>query len=351
MPTSSVVSPILRSPRTAPVYVKTGGVSVVQNGHPVGREAEVSPGVGGAALKRETRVASWSDFRSRQNSTGSDIAILSNPSEGSVSTLTDPGNPSGEEERARTGMLLGRTVSPILEKVVSTEDVASNLKATGNGEEIEDRLVNGPGTNPAQSPLSLSVCNSMVSSVYENSINSAPPHTNLLCDMVNASLASGEADGDVSIYDSPGKPVTKQQSIEPIPDNDSGMDVKNPASVSDDTSTLTGHPSDSSSFLVDSYSASLTDCNGDSPAGLGIPPADSHKDVRHVSQDKQHGCDTDFTELDHRLKLHFHMSLMKESEECVCMIQVGIRDFIFSSSTNVSSITVIHLTIELKYYV
>lgn len=257
-------------------------------------------------------VNSWSEMtsseqgkRKSRNSVDSDISVITNPSDASISvisessveTISEPAN----EQNGENSCFVTSTPQKSDIKEADSVAVPRNLNLNGIVEEEE--------ITPVGSPLSNSICSSMVSSVYENSlsVNNEDQETSPVKDLAPQSVISSRTDivnnnGDSSIYSQ------LNATEDSVDNNSSSYETCEQNSTQDSTSQnlqavvnkING--SDSSSVLNDS----------------GIEWLQRLDNQHHV----------DLSVVDHRVQLYLDMNVLEESESVQCCIRVSYANVV-----------------------
>ncbi|XP_078333098.1 serine/threonine-protein kinase 11-interacting protein-like isoform X2 [Crassostrea virginica] len=260
-------------------------------------------------------VNSWSEMtsseqakRKSRNSVDSDISVITNPSDASISvisessveTISEPAN----EQNGENSCFVTSTPQKSDIKEADSVAVPRNLNLNGIVEEEE--------ITPVGSPLSNSICSSMVSSVYENSlsVNNEDQETSPVKDLAPQSVISSRTDivnnnGDSSIY------TQLNATEDSVDNNSSSYETCEQNSTQDSTSQnlqavvnkING--SDSSSVLNDS----------------GIEWLQRLDNQHHV----------DLSVVDHRVQLYLDMNVLEESESVQCCIRCPTVQYMRSS--------------------
>lgn len=286
------------------------------------------------------RNDSWSEVLqnkqlNKRRSADSDITILTNASESSVTvisessieTISDLDQDEQNFTLTKDSQYSQRLNLPLpsdnrtIPENIKHENGSPNKHLNGIMEETGE-------TTPIGSPLSTSVCSSMVSSVYENSMNQESKEN--LCvedgvtgtDKVRANMSDDAENNNEeykSIYDSHN-------------DNDS-VDIY-------DTSIVNG--TNNVSHTIDTLDNSTVP-TGTSPivhsvsSSEGVVVLDSDNlnsdkiDSMETSVNSSHltnsileaSCEeVDFTKIDHRVKLFLMMNVIEDADELNCAIEV-----------------------------
>ncbi|XP_050407128.1 serine/threonine-protein kinase 11-interacting protein isoform X1 [Patella vulgata] len=223
----------------------------------------------------------------------SDITILHTTSDASLGVTPNPSHDALINKLEQHLILTEEKLDSADSSLISEADVTvSNIEPSKQS--FEQRPI-----TPVGSPLSINVCSDMVSSVYLSSAAAEGEESNQVTEKNNMSDISvlcdeSEATGNDSIYES---------SIN-----------KSSSSVEDDIVKVV-------------YSRD--------PSIVSIPETDDSCSYKVLSGcDSADVCDSvttqQFTDIDHRLKLHLMMSLFENSEEFQCIIETDICQYLIS---------------------
>ncbi|KAL5009658.1 hypothetical protein ScPMuIL_011963 [Solemya velum] len=227
--------------------------------------------IGQSALKR----GSWSEITQILSAKGvpcgtpsvdSDITILANPSESSVTAASEIslGVPAGKA--SSVGL-------PTRLSSVSLEAIEENSQVEKNNPNVKE-----------SSPLSDSVRNSIVSSIYESSRLVEEEEDTGSTELAEVRGEGGEA----HIYD-----MEEEPSLDTA-----GLILKTASQIN------------GNGFHESNHSDDIDGSQGDND-----------------DADDKHLEDIDFTKVDHRIKLHLAMSLLEDGEDCLCMLKCDIVQY------------------------
>lgn len=218
-------------------------------------------------------------------------------SESSVETISEPAN----EQNGENSCFVTSTPQKSDIKEADSVAVPRNLNLNGIVEEEE--------ITPVGSPLSNSICSSMVSSVYENSlsVNNEDQETSPVKDLAPQSVISSRTDivnnnGDSSIYSQ------LNATEDSVDNNSSSYETCEQNSTQDSTSQ--------------NLQAVVNKINGsDSSAVL------NDSGIEWLQRlDNQHHLD--LSVVDHRVQLYLDMNVLEESESVQCCIRVSYANVV-----------------------
>ncbi|KAK3105989.1 hypothetical protein FSP39_010321 [Pinctada imbricata] len=301
------------------------------------------------------RELSWSDVRqsikqgtSRLNSTESDITIITDESrkdgskrqsligsiESDISILTSDSSSIAVLSSNSNGVeqsIGGKTDAPVSQENLDIPNSSSMRVSVPPGGLLLKGISEEGDTTPYGSPLSNSVCSSMVSSVYENSLvaNSNESLTTENSQRKDSVLSNSHREdtqnnnhGDVSIYDSTSiydNDADGGDTIYSTNESKDGYLSMGNSTNENGTASLTNvsntqKKSDHSQTLEERSTADLTSFNSES--SLTVLDAITNG-TWLTSHDQSHdqSCDLDFTKIDHKLKLYLVMHVLEEDDE------------------------------------
>lgn len=242
-------------------------------------------------------INSWSDvqaseqsLRKSRNSVDSDISVITNPSDASISVISESSvetiSETSKEQNAVDNCFATSTPQKLDKDDVYNSSVPKSLNLNGITEEEE--------MTPVGSPLSNSICSSMVSSVYENTLS---------------------IDND-NQENSQVKDLTVMKETSDLENNNGDSNI-----YSQDTRYETCDQNSSINF---NSKALLNRTSGpDSSAGVN---ESGYSWLQNL--DNQHHVD--FGVVDHRLQLYLDMNILEESDNVQCCIKVSYKNSIHS---------------------
>ncbi|XP_060084955.1 serine/threonine-protein kinase 11-interacting protein-like, partial [Ylistrum balloti] len=294
------------------------------------------------------RNCSWSDINKalshktlqHRTSVDSDITILTNTSESSVAVISESSIETLPDPKVKvTDKDQGQCVFkqdlplPMSNSGAHASSLGSSKKVNLNGIAEEQGEI-----TPIGSPLSTSVCSSMVSSVYENSLVTASEEDiNSLIEnrnMVNQKLPvavednnNGENDNDTSIYDN-------SYNNDSIYDNnvDNEHRTSSTQDTSDEIDNITNEfhsalTTQNQSVVPDQENGTEVQFSHGSTNGNQMEMSDEGETSTTVLASAE---DVDFTTVDHRLKLYLMMNILEDGDECQCALQCDIIQYMSS---------------------
>uniref|UniRef100_K1QWS0 Serine/threonine kinase 11-interacting protein n=1 Tax=Magallana gigas TaxID=29159 RepID=K1QWS0_MAGGI len=267
-------------------------------------------------------VNSWSDVtsseqskRKSRNSVDSDISVITNPSDASISvissdasisvisessveTISEPSN----KHNADDGSFVTSTPQKSDKREADSVTVPRSLNLNGIVEEEE--------LTPVGSPLSNSICSSMVSSVYENSLSVNDNQET----SSNKDLSQSVINNKTDVENNNGS-TSNQSNLngqdDSLDNNSSSYETCEQNSTQDSTSL--------------NLQAVVNRINGsDSPAVRDDSGLDWLKNL-----DNQHHVD--LSVVDHRVQLYLDMNVLEQSETVQCCIQCTTVQYMRSS--------------------
>ncbi|XP_033732622.1 serine/threonine-protein kinase 11-interacting protein-like [Pecten maximus] len=294
------------------------------------------------------RNGSWSDVNKalsnktlqHRTSVDSDITILTNTSESSVAVISESSIETIPDPKVKVtdkdqGQCVFKQDLPLPMSCNGASGVGSTKKVNLNGIAEEQGEI-----TPIGSPLSTSVCSSMVSSVYENSLVTASEEDlNALVENRNvvnqkspvAVEDNNNGENDTSIYDNSFK-------TDSIYDNSVDNDHRTSSTqdTSDEVDNITNEFQSALSLqnqseVPDEINAEFTNGNGNQ-----METSDEGEPSGTVLSATME--DDDFTAVDHRLKLYLMMNILEDGDECQCALQCDIVQYM--SSEHVKGVVV-----------
>ncbi|CAH1775432.1 unnamed protein product [Owenia fusiformis] len=235
------------------------------------------------------------NHRRRLDSGGSDITVISNPSQSSIAVI----NSSHElpvEQRLNNPMSSSKSVTDELNVSAGTVMVPQIGKCVSS-----DHLTS---VSPSGS-LSSTTCTSMVASMYENTsmIASSNDNTN---DTQDSSQSKEQEPTEENQKHKP-LDTLSDTSFKSIESSVEGVDIDVVQLSDDATEVLSGLP-------------------GEGEGDLDIDPRpESDQGVGTVELVKQ--ASGDFSQVDHRLKLYLMMSLFNDEEDCELVLKTSFVAF------------------------
>ena len=227
--------------------------------------------------------------RVRIASVDSDITVLTNPSECSISVISET---SSENDNSKT-----------MAAAVATDSFDPVTPALVHSVAVSDPANNKDEITPLGSPLSNSVCSSMVSSVYQNSVIAADDIATETDTLVNKS--SGD---DLTVYQVNSSGQINSSIYDSVNKSGDEVDQSNPVSSKD---------------CVDSCNenSDLFKRNSEEMEWENYPGVDNSNVL--LSRDRSAAIlEQPFTDIDHRLKLHLMMTLFEDTEDFECIFKV-----------------------------
>ncbi|OWF48594.1 serine/threonine-protein kinase 11-interacting protein-like isoform X2 [Mizuhopecten yessoensis] len=298
------------------------------------------------------RNCSWSDVnkalsnktQQHRTSVDSDITILTNTSESSVAvisessieTIPDPkvkvaDKDQGQEQLEcvfKQDLPLPMSSIALASLGAATEGVGATKKVNLNGIAEEQGEI-----TPIGSPLSTSICSSMVSSVYENSLvtaseedlNALVENTNVINQKAPMAMEdNNNGENDVSIYDN-------SYNNDSIYDNnvDNEHRTSSTQDTSDEVDNITNEfhtalTSQNQSEGPDQENSAEAQTTHGTSNGNHMETSDEGESSGSVLATME---DVDFTTVDHRLKLFLMMKILEDGEECQCSLQCDIVQY------------------------
>lgn len=285
-------------------------------------------------ISRRVSLLNRPNFRDRISSGDSDITILNDASESSVGTVQQYMTISSSSDDGG------------LCSIMSTNTAAQNDEKNKNSEhspchDDRDRTLGQHSTikevAPMGSPLSNSVCSSMVSSVYQNALGdaleySSLPYTGNLDKGPSIEKILDDTDGanvsqnvqtdkvihhysDDDIYSTSGNRTQKTFRKASYENSTSYDSAENESTINPKSATFyVGSPESTRSSKDDSTSLDLS---------LSM---DTSLDASRDNEKTIKWNYEDFTQIDHRLKLHIMMNLFDgEAEVCECILMVSAK--------------------------
>lgn len=254
-----------------------------------------------------SHVNSWSDVTSSEqskqksrNSVDSDISVITNPSDASISvisessveTISEPSN----EHNADDSSFVTSTPQKSDKKEADSVSVPRSLNLNGIVEEEE--------LTPVGSPLSNSICSSMVSSVYENSLSVNDNQET----SSNKDLSQSVINNKTDVENNNGNTSHESQlngQDDSLDNNSSSYETCEQNSTQDSTSL--------------NLQAVVNRINGSDSSGVRN---DSGFDwLKNL--DNQHHVDLGI--VDHRVQLYLDMNVLEQSETVQCCIRVSLE--------------------------
>ncbi|XP_069121342.1 serine/threonine-protein kinase 11-interacting protein-like [Argopecten irradians] len=291
------------------------------------------------------RNGSWSDVNKalsnktlqHRTSVDSDITILTNTSESSVAVISESSIETIPDPKVKVtdkgqGQCVFKQDLPLPLSNNGALGVGSTKKVNLNGIAEEQGEI-----TPIGSPLSTSVCSSMVSSVYENSLVTASEE-DLNAIVENRNVVNQKAvvednnngDNDTSIYDN-------SYHNDSIYDNSVDNENHTSSSVQDTSDEVDNMTNEFHSAL--SIQSEVAHENG-----AGLTQGDSNQ-METSDEGETAGTvlsatteDEDFTAVDHRLKLYLMMNILEDGDECQCALHCDIVQYM--SSEHVKGVVV-----------
>lgn len=304
------------------------------------------------------RNHSWSDVNKalshrplkHRASVDSDITILTNTSDSSVAVISESSIETIPDPKVKVTDL-GEGQSQMecvfnqnLPLPLSSNNSLTTGGAQGVGSVHTNKKVNLNGIaeeqgeiTPIGSPLSTSICSSMVSSVYENSLVTASEEDlNALVEdsknVINhkAMLVTEDnnnGDNDVGIYDN-------SYTNDSIYDNN--VENEHRTSSTQDTSDEVDNIAKEfhSAVTLDVESEAMANTSDQENIEEGQITLEINNGIQmetSVAEGESSGSvigmvsseELDFTVVDHRLKLYLMMHVLEDKDECQCAMEVG----------------------------
>lgn len=260
-----------------------------------------------------SHVNSWSDVTSSEqskqksrNSVDSDISVITNPSDASISVISESSvetisEPSNEHNTDDVSFV---TSTPQKSDKREADSVSVPRSLNLNGIVEEEELT------PVGSPLSNSICSSMVSSVYENSLSVNDNQET----SSNKDLSQSVINNKTDVENNNGNTSNQSQlngQDDSLDNNSSSYETCEQNSTQDSTSL--------------NLQAVVNRINGsDSSAVRNDSGFDWLKNL-----DNQHHVDLGI--VDHRVQLYLDMNVLEQSETVQCCIRCTTVQYMRSS--------------------
>ncbi|XP_061177845.1 serine/threonine-protein kinase 11-interacting protein-like isoform X2 [Saccostrea echinata] len=256
-------------------------------------------------------INSWSDVKSSEqsqrksrNSVDSDISLITNPSDASISVISESSVETISEPPQNGDNSYFVTSTPQKQDKGENGNVAVPRSLNLNG------IIEEEDMTPVGSPLSNSICSSMVSSMYENSLSinidnqEYSPQKDTSQTVMNECSDRENNNGDTSIYS---QFKTEEESV----DNSSSYETCDQNSTQDSITQKVG--------------AVLN----------GVDEADSSAVMNESGYDWLKNLDNlhhvDLSVVDHKLQLYLDMNVFEESESVQFCIQCSTVQYMRSS--------------------
>ncbi|XP_041372352.1 serine/threonine-protein kinase 11-interacting protein-like [Gigantopelta aegis] len=233
----------------------------------------------------ELQEAVKKDQRVRIASVDSDITVLTNPSECSISVISET---SSDNDNTKTS------------SAVTFDSFDAEMPTLVNSV-AGDSSRNKEVVTPLGSPLSNSICSSMVSSVYQNSViagDEISTETELL---VNKSSSD-----DLTVYEVDTAGQGRKSIYDPVQCSNNVEQVCDPVSQKDTTDSF----NENSKEEEESF------------------PGEDNSDEVVTRSRSAAILEQPFTDIDHRLKLHLMMTLFEDTEDFECIFRSDIVQYL-----------------------